>query len=128
MHDPRTSPALRTLADLTAAPPQRRWQWSIGRLDGAGRVSIGQSAVDALGPRPLTTRWHHLALLVEPADGSPTTRTVLVDGRGRLTVPVWLRRRQPEVLVGLEVEGPVLLVAPVEVLDRLGDVLAGDIR
>jgi hypothetical protein len=128
MHDPRTSPALRTLADLTAAPPQRRWSWSIGRLDDAGRVSIGRDAVDALAPGPLTMSWHHLALLVEPADGSAATAPVVVDGRGRLTVPVWLRRRQPEVLVGLDTIGPRLLVAPVEVLDRLGDVLAGDFR
>lgn len=77
MHDPRTSPALRTLADLTAAPPQRRWEWSIGRLDDAGRVSIGRSALDALAPGPLTTSWHHLALLVEPADGSVATPTVV---------------------------------------------------
>jgi hypothetical protein len=52
----------------------------------------------------------------------------MVDGRGRLTVPVWLRRRQPEVLVGLDIGGPRLLIAPVEVLDRLGDVLVGDFR
>ena len=36
MHDPRTSTALRTLAQLTGDPPARRWSWTIGRLDRAG--------------------------------------------------------------------------------------------
>ena len=66
MHDPRTSPALRTLAELTDEPPPRRWAWSVGRLDAAGRLCLGRPVVAALGTRAVAHRWHHLALLVEP--------------------------------------------------------------
>ena len=127
MHDPRTSPALRTLADLTDERRDRRWSWSVRRLDAAGRLSLARPVVAALGPGPWHMRWHHLALLVEPgpADDGPGA---VVDDRGRVTVPVWLRQRNRNVIVGLDHDGPTLLLAPVEVLDRLGDVLAGGVR
>lgn len=112
MHDPRTSTALRTLAQLTGGPPPRRWSWSIGRLDRAGRLCLGQTTADALGPGPLVLRWHHLALLVEP-DWRPGGRRASLDERGRLLAPAWLRERGRDVLVGL---------------DRRGDVLVGGVR
>jgi len=127
MHDPRTSPALRTLADLTDPPVERRWTWSVRRLDTAGRLCLARPTVAALGGGPWRLRWHHLALLIEPdptGDGPPGA----VDERGRLTVPVWLRHRGRDVLVCLGSSGPALLVAPVEALDRLGDVLTGGVR
>ena len=127
MHDPRTSPALRTLAQLTGDPPPTRWTWSIGRLDTAGRISLGPQPAELLGSGALQLRWHHLALLVEPAQHEDAA-TVLIDRRGRLLVPTWLRDRGPDVLIGLERSRPRILVGPVEVLDRFGDVLAGNLR
>ncbi len=127
MHDPRTSTALRTLAELTGDPPPRRWTWSVGRLDTAGRVSLGPPAADVLGRGPLQVRWHRLALLVEPGDnGESAAGTVTIDRRGRLLVPVWLRDRGSEVLIGADHASGRVLIAPIEVLDRFGDVLAGD--
>jgi hypothetical protein len=124
MLDPRTSTALRALADLTAQPPPPRWAWTVGRLDAAGRLCLGSAVVGALGPGPWRLAWHHLALVVTP-DPTGDGPTAEVDERGRLGVPGWLRQRGRDVLVGLDPTGPVLLVAPVEVLDGLGDVLAG---
>lgn len=126
MHDPRTSTALRTLADLTGDPPPRRWSWSVGRLDAGGRLCLGRQTATALGNGPWRLRWQHLALVVAP--GLDDGRIAEVDDRGRLQVPAWLRQRGRDVLVGLDAEGPVLLVAPADVLDRFGDVLAGRVR
>jgi hypothetical protein len=67
------------------------------------------------------------ALLAEPDRPVDGPRAV-VDDRGRLTVPVWLREHGRDLLVGIDHHGPALLVAPVEVLNRVGDVLAGVIR
>lgn len=39
---------------------------------------------------------------------------------------MWLRDRGPDVLIGADVAGLRILMAPVEVLDTFGDVLAGD--
>ena len=124
MHDPRTSPALRTLADLTSEPVPRRWSWSVRRLDDAGRLSLTRPTLTALGPSPWRLLWHHLAVVVEP-DPSGGGPAAVVDNRGRLTVPVWLRHRSRDLLVGFDHERTVLLVAPIEVLDRFGEVLAG---
>jgi hypothetical protein len=127
MHDPRTSPALRTLAQLTGDPPQRRWDWSLSRLDDAGRLSLGRAITDVVGFGPFGLRWHHLALFVEP-DPPVGPQPAALDARGRLLVPAWLRDRGRHVLVGLDAFAPRLLLAPVAVLDGLGDVLAGGIR
>ena len=123
MHDPRTSSALRTLADLTRVT-EPQWSWSIRRLDAAGRLCLPGVIVSALGPGRWRVRWHHLALVVGPDTGDDGPRAV-IDVRGPLTVPVWLRERGQDVLVGLDRSGLSLVVAPVELLDRLGDVLAG---
>lgn len=127
MHDPRTSTALRRLAELTGDQPPRLWAWSVGRLDHAGRLSLGRAATSLLGTRPLRLRWHNLALLVDVAEDAAGP-SVSIDERGRLLVPAWLRQRGRDVLVGLRAEEPQLLIAPVEVLDRLGDVLAEGAR
>jgi len=127
MHDPRTSPALRTLADLTDTPVARRWTWSIRRLDAAGRLCLGTAATNALRSSPLSVRWHHLALVVTIEAGGGRDHHVL-DDQGRLLVPVWLRERGRDVVVGLDRAAPALLIASAQVLDRLGDVLTGGPR
>ena len=126
MHDPRTSTALRALADLTGDPPPRRWTWSVGRLDAGGRLCLGRQTVTSLGHEPWRLRWQHLALVVAP--DLSNGRLAEVDDRGRLQVPAWLRQRGRDVLVGLDREARMLLVAPVDVLDRFGDVLTGPVR
>jgi hypothetical protein len=127
MHDPRTSPALRTLAPLTGDPPAPRWTWSICRLDTAGRLCVPAAGVTALGPGPWSMRWHRLAVVLE-ADAEAVGQAVSIDGRRRLLVPVWLRQQGRHVLVGTDAVHARVLVAPIGVLDGLGDVLAGDQR
>lgn len=51
MRDPRTSTALRQLAHLAEPPSPRRWQWTVARLDGAGRIPLPRHAHTALAPR-----------------------------------------------------------------------------
>jgi len=127
MHDPRTSPALRTRSQVTGDPPPSRWSWSIGRLDTAGRLCIPATGAATLGPGPWSMRWHQLAVVLE-ADAEWTGQSVAIDGRRRLLVPAWLRRQGRDVLVGVDGRRARVLVAPVAVLDRFGDVLAGDER
>lgn len=81
------------------------WHWSIGRLDRVGRLCLGQTTADALGPGPLGQRWHHLALLVEP-DLHPAGPMASLDERERLLAPAWLRERGRDVLILLDREGP----------------------
>lgn len=50
-----------------------------------------------------------------------------VDGRGRLYVPVWLRRGHGTwLIVGTQAATSIVVVAPTSMLDALGDQLAGE--
>lgn len=52
-----------------------------------------------------------------------------IDGRGRLYVPVWLRRSPvPWLLVGTRAAASIVVVAPASVLDGLGDRLLDGAR
>jgi hypothetical protein len=51
--------------------------------------------------------------------------TFSVDGRGRLYLPVWMRWTDA-VLVGTQMDRRLVVIAPVGVLDGIGDLLAGD--
>lgn len=128
MHDPRTSPALASLSDLGQGPPDSpgQWSWSIVRVDDKGRVWIGARAVKVLGLRA-AVRFNRLAVVLEPA-GPHSPPSMVIEVRQRCWMPAWLRERATEVVVGVNAASPRVLVAPVEVLDPLGDILGGEAR
>lgn len=127
MHPQRTSTALRQLDDLGAEPPPRRWAWAVAKLQPIGRITLPAEAGGALGWSPGVTveirgRSSRLALVLR-RDG--TGAAFRVDGRGRLYLPVWLRRTDA-VLVGTREDRPLVVIAAVGVLDGIGDLLLGD--
>ena len=131
MHDPRTSTALRQLADLSTTPGPSAWVWAVARPDPEGRLRLPAAARHALGVRSGHQRevrgiCHRVALVVTPAG---TGTSLVVDSRGRLTIPVWLRRGADRSLViGVDHTAPIVVIAPVAVLDGVGNLLAGGPR
>jgi hypothetical protein len=128
MHDPRISTALRQLADLGDEPAGPRWSWAIVGLERIGRIRLPGPAMEALavdGGGVVRVRSTRSALVVRPE--GPGARA-MVDGRGRMYVPVWLRHAAAGsrmLLVGAQVERGLVVVAAVGVLDGIGDLLAG---
>ena len=127
MHPQRTSTALRQLDDLGHEPPPPRWRWAIAKLQLIGRIALPAEAGGALGWSPgamveVRGRLSRLALVLR-RDG--TGATFRVDGRGRLYLPVWLRRTDA-VLVGTQQDRQLVVIAPVGVLDGIGDLLVRD--
>ena len=69
---------------------------------------------------------HRVAMVLQRDGGGAP---MVVDGRGRLSVPAWLRQGPgASMVVGTRYDAPVVVVAPSTVLDRLGDLLAGSSR
>ena len=128
MHDPRNSTALRQLADLGPDPDPPRWRWGIVRPDPEGRLRLPAEARRALRFRPghrhhVRGICHRFALVARVDDAGAS---LVVDSRGRLTLPVWLRRGTDRALVvGSDAAATTVVVAPIAVLDRLGELLAG---
>lgn len=128
MHPHRTSTALRQLDDLGHQTPDR-WRWAVTKLQPIGRIALPPDARQALAWIPGDTvevhgRFGRLALVLR-RDGAGVA--LAVDGRGRLYLPVWLRRTDA-LLVGTRADRQLVVVAPVGVLDGIGDLLAGDER
>ncbi|MGH9212469.1 MAG: hypothetical protein ACRD2C_17605 [Acidimicrobiales bacterium] len=127
MHPQRTSTALRQLDDLGREPPPERWRWAVAKLQPIGRVALPPEARDAIGwSREETVvvrgRSRRLALVVR-RDGPGAA--LGVDGRGRMYLPVWLRRGDA-VLVGARVDATLVVIAPVGVLDGMGELVVGE--
>jgi hypothetical protein len=131
MPDPRISTALHQLGDLDHDEVPPRWSWAVAGLERIGRIRLPSPALEALsagGGREVRLRSNRLAVIVAP-DGPGAAGTV--DGRGRLYVPVWLRQAAAgteAVLVGAALGEPLVVLAPVGVLDGVGDLLAGELR
>jgi hypothetical protein len=89
MTDPRTSTALHHLP--LHDPPPNRLVWSIVLPDPSGPVQVPAEVVDLLGTGPRQARVVDGVSVLGPAGGPG--RHVGIDKRGRLYVPVWLRRR-----------------------------------
>jgi len=131
MPDLRSSTALRQLTDLGRDPDPPDWVWAVAPLEPSGRLLLPVEARDALGTG---ARGHgdaigmcHGAALVLRSSGHG--RPMAIDGRGRLYVPVWLRRSPlPCLLVGTHAAASVVVVAPASVLDGLGDQLVAEAR
>lgn len=128
MPDPRTSTALRQLNDLSHQPDPPRWAWAIARLEPTGPLVLPVEARRALGVRtkertPVRGVCHRTALVLQ-ADVSGAA--FVVDGRGRLLVPAWLRTGTlAAVVVGTRLDPVLVVIAPTRALDTLGDLLAG---
>jgi hypothetical protein len=131
MHDPRISSALRQLCDPRREPEPPRWRWDIVGLERIGRIRLPVGALVALGAAPggeLRGRSGRLALVLRvEGPGAP----ISVDGRGRVFLPVWMRYAAAGsgmVLVGACRDEALAVVAPVGVLDGIGDLLVGGLR
>ncbi|HMJ74465.1 MAG TPA: hypothetical protein VK507_00745 [Iamia sp.] len=127
MPDPRTSPALRQLAAIGRDPDPLAWSWAVVRLELCGRLLLSPEARTTLGARPghvLDVRGLcNTTALVLRAIGRG--RTITVDRRGRIYVPMWLRRG-PSYLIGARADSATVVLVPVTVLDALGDDLEGE--
>jgi bifunctional DNA-binding transcriptional regulator/antitoxin component of YhaV-PrlF toxin-antitoxin module len=127
MTDPRTSTALRHL-DLPG-PLEPAWDWDVVRVGAAGRIRLPDAAREVLGatdgPTPVVVFANGDALLVRAAPEAGRPRTV--DGRGRLYIPRWLRSH-PALVVGTGVALRLVLLAPVQLLDPIGERLCGSAR
>lgn len=129
MPDLRNSTALGQLADLVYEPDPPTWDWAVSRLEPGGRLLVPIEARAALGARSGSRadvwglcRGVTLLLSVEGRG-----RRITVDGRGRLYVPAWLRPgARTWLLVGSRAAASIVVVAPLSVLDGLGDRLAGE--
>ncbi len=138
MHEPhgllnRVSTAMRQLDDLAGNTPPPRWGWSIVTVEKTGRISLPTAARSALGVEDghgaFAGICHATSLVLRP--GGPESRnTFRADGRGRLQIPVWLRRHDPPaLLVGALVDQGVVVIASTSLLDDVGDgLLLGERR
>lgn len=124
--NPRTPPVL---PDLTAGqPPGSGWRWIAASLEPSGRVLLRAEVRDALGATTgQATRVSGVArgeaLVLRPA-GAGRGRVMTVDRRGRIYLPVWLRRH-PSLLIGSRTVGDrVVVIVPAAVLDSMGDQVA----
>jgi len=130
MHDPRISTAMSQLADLARTEPSP-WAWAVAHVDPKGRVALPAEARLVLevaqGRRTSVRGVCNRVALVVRAEGPGAA--VAVDARGRLAVPVWLRRPPPApVVVGTQQDTAVVVIAPTTVLEGLGDLLVGGPR
>lgn len=131
MHLLRNRTALRQLTDVGHEPDPSRWVWAVARLEPCGRLflpEVTRAALGAGGPIGGEVRGlcHRTALVLQ-ADGAG--RSMTIDGRGRVYVPVWLRRGSTSgLLVGTHLATSIVVVAPTAVLDELADRLKGEAR
>ncbi len=138
MHEPhvllnRVSTAMRQLDDLADDVPPPRWDWSIVTVEKTGRISLPHPARAALGlslgPGAFAGICHATCLVLH--GGDPGRRNLFrADARGRLQIPAWLRRDDPDVLlIGTLMADGVVLIARTGLLDAVGDsLLVGEKR
>lgn len=124
MNRPRTPPA--ALPDLTgAAVAASPWRWSAAEPEPSGRLLLPAVArrvlgADASEPRVVSGAVRGDTLVLRP--GTTTGRAMTVDVRGRIYLPVWLRRH-PGFLIGTHTrpdEDPAVVIAPAALFDSFG--------
>jgi hypothetical protein len=127
MPDLRTGTALRQLHDLGPDPAEIRWRWAVARVEPSCRVVLRGEARVVLGAASeVRGACNRVAFLLRP-DGPGAA--VVIDGRGRVRLPAWLRGAALAaggVLVGIRRDPALVVVAPTGVLDGVGDILVGD--
>lgn len=123
MTDPRASTALRHLH--LDDPPPGCWRWAVLEPEPSGRARLPPAALEVLSDGPsLRARVHGQALLLSANHGPG--RRIGVDCRGRLYLPVWLRR--PAVAVATSSAEGLVLVVDAVLLDPVGDRLLAEVR
>lgn len=130
MNRPRTPPA--TLPDLTGPPVARSpWRWSAAEPEPSGRLLLPAAARGALGAN--STEAHVVtgiargdSLVLRPqVEGG---RAITIDGRGRVYLPVWMRRH-PGFLIGTHTaDEPAVVIVPAALVDAIGDQLLERVR
>ena len=131
MHDLRTSTALRQLADLDDGPNVPVWSWAVVALETSGRVRLPADACAVLSTRPgdsveVRGVCRRDALVLRAAgDG----RLLMIDRRGRLYVPAWVRRGDvTSMIVGTHHVERVVVLATATAFDPIGEALIGTSR
>jgi len=121
-----TVPALRS---IPAARPTSRWRHGIVGVDDLGRITLPadfRTGLDVPDPFRAVSRENALRLRRGP-DGT----VIHVDRRGRLVLPMWLRRlADPSRSVFIAARWPevsCLVVMPTSSLDALVDVAAEEV-
>ena len=109
-------------------PDLARWRhWVVG-VDSIGRITLPAEARPVGDPPSACRAVSRDRALVLRREGFGTPRQL--DGRGRLTLPAWLRRLvgpAGAVLVAASVpEASIVVVTPAAVLDAVVDGLAGE--
>ena len=133
MNRPRTPPAV--LPDLTGPPVARSlWRWSAAEPEPSGRLLLPAAARRALGAnsteaRAVTGIARGDSLVLRPKAAGGSGRAMTIDGRGRVYLPVWLRRH-PGFLIGTRTgpDDPTVVVVPASLLDAIGEQLVERVR
>jgi len=131
MNRPRTPPA--ALPALTGAPiAGSPWRWSAAEPEPSGRLLLPAVARRVLGADDAQSQVVSGAvrgdtLVLRPFEAAG--RAMTVDGRGRIYLPVWLRRH-PGFLIGTHADpdDQAVVVVPAALIDAVGDQLLGRVR
>ena len=130
MNRPRTPPA--ALPALTGAPVATSpWRWAAAEPEPSGRLLLPAVARRVLGADDAATsmvtgimRGDTLVLRPKAAGG----RTMTIDGRGRIYLPVWMRRH-PGLFIGTHApDEPAVVIVPAAEVDAIGDQLLERVR
>ena len=132
MNRPRNPPAP-VLPDLTGPPiPVSQWRWSGADPEPSGRLTLPTVARrllvgDAGGAVEVSGVVRGDTLVLRP--DLDAGRAMTVDARGRLYLPVWLRRHAG-FLVGTNHDADVVsvVVVPAVLFDAIGDRLLERVR
>lgn len=131
MNRPRTPPA--ALPDLTGPPvPSSPWRWSAAEPEPSGRLLLPAVARRVLGtdadqPWAVSGTVRGDTLVLRP--GTTNGRAMTMDGRGRIYLPVWLRRHAG-FFIGTHTipDDPAVAIVPAALFDSIGDQLLERIR
>jgi hypothetical protein len=133
MNRPRTPPA--ALPDLTGPPITASvWRWSAAEPESSGRLLLSVAARRVLGtdadadqPGAVSGTVRGDTLVLRP--GTNSGRAMTLDGRGRIYLPVWLRRHAG-FFIGTHTipDDPAVAVVPAALFDSIGDQLLERVR
>ena len=131
MNRPRTPPA--ALPDLTGPPVAASpWRWSAAEPEPSGRLLLPSAArcclaADSSEARSVSGVVRGDTLVLRPGAGNG--RSMTVDSRGRIYLPVWLRRH-PGFLIGTHTlpADPAVVIVPAALFDAMGDQLLERVR
>jgi hypothetical protein len=122
--------ALWPIHELTPLPTASRWRFAVVAVAPTGRISLPVAARDVLEVTHVGRTVHatgRRAGLILRLDG--IGRPLAVDGRGRLTLPVWLRHATHgagTALLAAAIDAPLVLVASTSLLDAVADAMVGE--